>query len=126
MLTYACCLYQKLHPFVFNLFPKKPDHFAREFSIYMSLPRKLELAAMKLVGHLDRQEYGHRLNNRTENSHQPFRRREDAMLKFREVKTLQKFRSVGASIHKHFCFDRHFISRDTFKQNHSTALVELW
>ena len=33
-----------------------------------------------------------------ENSHQPFRRREGAMARFRDLKTLQKFASVHASI----------------------------
>ena len=33
-------------------------------------------AAMKEIGNADRQEAGRRLNNRAENSHQPFRRRE--------------------------------------------------
>ncbi len=50
-------------------------------------------AAMKEVGNPDRREVGGRLNNRAENSHQPFRRRERAMLRFRSVKTLQKFSS---------------------------------
>ena len=36
-------------------------------------------AAMKEVGAADRHEVGGRLNNRAENSHQPFRRRERAM-----------------------------------------------
>jgi putative transposase len=48
-------------------------------------------AAMKEVGNADRQEVGGRLNNRAENSHQPFRRRARAMLRFRSVNTLQKF-----------------------------------
>jgi putative transposase len=39
---------------------------------------------------------GGRLNNRAENSHQPFRRRERAMERFRSQKTLQKFSSVHA------------------------------
>src|SRR5208282_1340397 len=43
-------------------------------------------AAMKEVGNADRQEVGGRLNNRAENSHQPFRRRERAMLRFRSMK----------------------------------------
>ncbi len=46
-------------------------------------------AAMKVVGISDRQECGRWLNNRAENSHQPFRRREGAMAKFRDIKTLQ-------------------------------------
>ena len=47
-------------------------------------------AAMKEIGNAGRQETGRWLNNRAENSHQPFRRREQAMIKFRKGKTLQK------------------------------------
>ena len=39
-------------------------------------------AAMKGIGNADRQEVGRGLNNRAENSHQPFRRRERAMQRF--------------------------------------------
>ena len=35
-------------------------------------------------------------NNRAENSHLPFRRRERAMARFRRMKTLQKFSAVHA------------------------------
>ena len=38
------------------------------------------------------------LNNPAENSHQPFRRRERAMLRFRRMRTLQKFAAVHGSI----------------------------
>jgi putative transposase len=62
-------------------------------------------AAMKVIGILERQQCGRWLNNRAENSHQPFRRREAAMLKFRGIKTLQKFASAHASIHNHFNLD---------------------
>jgi putative transposase len=48
-------------------------------------------AAMKAIGIVGRQECGRWLNNRAENSHQPFRRREGAMAKFRDIRTLQKF-----------------------------------
>ena len=40
-------------------------------------------AAMKEIGAADRHEVGGRLNNRAENPHQPFRRRERAMQQFR-------------------------------------------
>jgi putative transposase len=40
-------------------------------------------AAMKEIGNADRQEVGRRLNNRAENAHQPFRRRERAMQRLR-------------------------------------------
>ena len=46
------------------------------------------------------------------------------MAKFRDVKTLQKFVSVHASIHNHFNQDRHLNRRDIFKQNRSVALAE--
>ncbi len=45
------------------------------------------------------------------------------MAKFRDVKTLQKFAAVHASIHNHFNRDRHLNRRDIFKQNRSAALV---
>ena len=80
--------------------------------------------AMKIIGNAERQECGRWLNNRAENSHQPFRRREKAMAKFRDIKTLQKFASAHASIHNHFNHDRHLNPREVFKQNRSIALAE--
>jgi putative transposase len=81
-------------------------------------------AAMKVMGIVERQECGRWLNNRAENSHQPFRRREDAMQRFRNVRTLQKFSAAHASIHNHFNHDRHLNRRDIFKQNRSASLAE--
>jgi len=81
-------------------------------------------AAMNAIGNAERQETGRWLNNRAENSHQPFRRRERAMAKFRGLKTLQKFAAVHASIHNHFNLDRHLNPRDVFKQNRVAALAE--
>jgi putative transposase len=81
-------------------------------------------AAMNVIGNGAGQECGRWLNNRAENSHQPFRRREEAMSKFRDVKTLQKFAAVHASTFNHFNLDRHLNSRSVFKQNRSAALAE--
>ncbi len=81
-------------------------------------------AAMNVIGNAANQTCGRWLNNRAENSHQPFRRREEAMAKFRDIKTLQKFSSVHASIHNHFNFDRHLNRPSIFKQNRSAALAE--
>ena len=81
-------------------------------------------AAMKAIGIADRQLCGRWLNNRAENSHQPFRRREGAMARFRDINTLQKFTSAHASIHNHFNNDRHLNRRATFKANRSAALAE--
>ena len=82
-------------------------------------------SAMKVIGIASDQVCGRWLNNRAENSHQPFRRREGAMAKFRDIKTLQKFASVQASICNHFNHDRHLNRRDIFKQNRAAALAEL-
>ena len=81
-------------------------------------------AAMKAIGNAERQGCGRWLNSRVENSHQPFRRREGAMAKFRDIKTLRKFAAVHASIHNHFNQDRHLNRRTIFKQNRSAALAE--
>jgi putative transposase len=81
-------------------------------------------AALKEIGAADLQEAGRHLNNRAENSHLPFRRRERAMQRFRRMKTLQKFTSVHASIHNHFSQERHLISRDLYRERRSAALAE--
>ena len=81
-------------------------------------------AAMRELGNLDRREIGRWDNNRAENSHLPFRRRERAMLRFRRMNTLQKFASVHANVHNHFNLKRHIVDRQTFKERRSAALAE--
>ena len=81
-------------------------------------------AAMTDIGMADRQRTGRWLNNRAENSHLPFRRRERAMQRFRRMRSLQKFAAVHASIHNHFNQERHLSSRSRFKLNRSAALAE--
>ena len=79
---------------------------------------------MKVIGNATDQRCGQWLNNRAENSHQPFRRREGAMARFRDIKTLQKFAAAHASIHNHFNLERHLTRREPFKQNRTAALAE--
>jgi putative transposase len=81
-------------------------------------------AAMRELGNLDRREMGRWKNNRVENSHLPFRRRERAMLRFRRMKTLQKFASVHVSVHNHFNHERHLVDRQTYKTRRAAALAE--
>ena len=81
-------------------------------------------AAMKAIGNASRQETGRWQNNRAENSHLPFRRRERAMLRFRQMRSLQKFVAVHASVHNHFNQERHLYSRSNFKLNRTAALAE--
>ena len=81
-------------------------------------------AAMRELGNADRREMGRWMNNRVENSHLPFRRRERAMLRFRRMKTLQKFATVHANVHNHFNAQRHLVDRQTYKLRRSAALAE--
>jgi len=81
-------------------------------------------AALKELGISDRQETGRWRNNRAENSHLPFRRRERAMLRFRRMRSLQKFASVHASVFNHFNQVRHLNSRQNFMLNRAAALAE--
>jgi putative transposase len=81
-------------------------------------------AALKGLGAEDHQVTGRWENNRVENSHQPFRRRERAMLRFRRMRSLQKFVSVHSSVHNLFNTERSLTSRDTYKTNRAAALVE--
>ena len=81
-------------------------------------------AALKALGAKDLQATGRWLNNRVENSHLPLRRRERAMLRFRRMRSLQKFAAVHASVHNLFNQERHLSSRDNFKANRAAALNE--
>ena len=81
-------------------------------------------AALRDLGATDRQETGRWLNNRGENSHLPFRRRERAMLRFRRMRSLQIFASVHASVSNHFNSERGLSSRPLFKANRAAALAE--
>lgn len=46
------------------------------------------------------------------------------MLRFRQMKSLQKFASVHANISNHFSLERHLVDRKTYKQRRSAALAE--
>ncbi len=81
-------------------------------------------AAMRELGNLDRREMGRWLNNRAENSHLPFRRRERIMQRFRQTKALQKFTSIHANIQNHFNSERHLVDRQTYKTARAATLAE--
>lgn len=81
-------------------------------------------AALKEIGAGVRQEAGRWMNNRAQNSHLPFRRRERAMLRFRRLRSLQKFAAVHASVSNHFNQNRSLSSRAIFKPNRAAALAE--
>src|SRR5690606_27478397 len=79
-------------------------------------------AALTQLGCEAKQVIGRWANNRVENSHLPFRRRERAMLRFRQMKSLQKFASVHASFHNHFASERHLVDRQTRSEEHTSEL----
>ncbi len=81
-------------------------------------------AALKIIGNEAVQDVGRWKNNRCENSHLPFRRREQAMLQFRRPRSLQKFVSIHSSIYNHFNHERHLSNRETFKLRRNAALAE--
>jgi len=46
------------------------------------------------------------------------------MLRFRQMKSLQKFASVHAGLHNHFNQERHLVDRQTYKLHRSATLAE--
>ena len=67
---------------------------------------------------------GGRLNNRAEVSHQPTRRRERRMGRFKSPASMQRFLSVHDAIYNHFNLQRHLISRRTLHQTRTSAFAE--
>jgi len=72
-------------------------------------------AAFAELGLTARHEQGLRANNRAENSHQPVRRRERKMQRFKSSGSAQRFLSVHAAVHNTFNVQRHLISRRTLR-----------
>jgi hypothetical protein len=54
-------------------------------------------------------------NNRVENSHEPTRRRERKMQRFKSPGSAQRFSSVHAAVHNTFNVRRHLTSRRTLR-----------
>ncbi len=73
-------------------------------------------AALKQIDTSAKSVTGRWLNNRAENSHQPFRRRERAMLRFRRIKTLQKFASIHSQAYNHFSQERHLVNQELYRK----------
>ena len=69
-------------------------------------------AELKLTA---RHEQGRRRNNRAENSHQPVRRRERKMQRFKSPGSAQRFLSVHAAVYNNFNLQRHLVSRSTLR-----------
>ena len=69
-------------------------------------------------------EQGLRKNNRAENSHQPVRRRERKMQRFKSARSAQRFLYMHAAVHNTFNLQRHLVSRSTLRIFRAEAASE--
>ena len=83
---------------------------------YASAFRRLRLSC--------RHEQGLRSNNRAENSHQPVRRRERKVQRFKSARSAQRFLSMHAAVHNTFNLQRHLVSRSTLRIFRAAAAGE--
>jgi putative transposase len=66
---------------------------------------------------------GRHLNNRTENSHQPTRKRERHMQRFKSPGQAQRFLSAQGLIHQHFRPRRHRMSATAYREARAQAFT---
>jgi transposase-like protein len=79
-------------------------------------------AAARDLGIDHRHGRGQWKNNRAENSHQPTRRRERKMQRFKSAGSAQKFLSAHAGVHSTFNVQRHLTSAQTHRTFRAAAL----
>ena len=79
-------------------------------------------AAARDLGIENRHERGRWKNNRAENSHQPTRRRERKMQRFKSPGSAQKFLSTHAAVYNIFNVQRHLTSAQTHRTFRAAAM----
>ena len=82
-------------------------------------------SAFRTLGLQGRHEQGLRANNRAGNSHQPVRRRERTMQRFKSPASTQRFLTIRAATYNIFCHQRYLLNRSTFKRRR-TESFEAW
>ncbi len=80
-------------------------------------------AAARALGLERLHERGRWRNNRAENSHQPIRRRERKMQRFKSGGSAQKFLSTHAAVYNIFNVQRHLISAQTHRVLRAAAMT---
>src|SRR5208337_1259922 len=80
-------------------------------------------AAVRELGIERRHERGRWKNNRAENSHQPTRRRERKMQRFKSPGSAQKFLSTHAAVYNTFNVQRHLTSAQTHRTLRGVAMT---
>ena len=81
-------------------------------------------AAFAELGLTARHERGLRKNNRAEVSHQPVRRRERKMQRFKSPGSAQRFVSMHSAVYNAFNVQRHLISRRTLRSFRAEATAQ--
>ena len=82
-------------------------------------------AAFRAIGRGAKHDCGLRANNRAENSHQPIRRRERKLQRFKSPGSAQRFLSIHAVTYNTFYHQRHINRRPFFKELRR-ASFDIW
>ena len=80
-------------------------------------------AAARALGLKRLHERGRWRNNRAENSHQPTRRRERKMQRFKSARSAQRFLSTHAAVYNIFNVQRHLISAKSHRVLRAAAMT---
>jgi putative transposase len=79
-------------------------------------------AAFRAIGLTAEHDRGLRANNRAENSHQPIRRRERKLQRFKSPGSVQRFLAIHAATFNAFTHQRHLLRRPHFKELRAGSL----
>ncbi len=73
-------------------------------------------SAFRVIGLAAEHDRGLRANNRAENSHQPVRRRERKLQRFKSPGSAQRFLSIHSATYNTFYHQRHLLKRPMLKE----------